>query len=118
MDQGAALGGTGQGVADSPRGSPREAALVGGRSIIGTGDEAPLSAGQVLRGHWHLLSGHEQSEILDYQKVWFFGEPGMEKADGAEGVGANNGNDDDRGNYRPFPHDHLAYRYEVLRVIG
>lgn len=33
--------------------------------------------------------------------------------------GANNGGyDDDQGSYIHVPHDHIAYRYEVLKVIG
>ena len=122
VDSGAAsCGAPGPGPADSPRGSPREiAALAGGRGGLRVGtDEGPLSAAQALRSHRHVLSGHEQSEILDYRQVWFCGKPGVEKAGGgAEGEGANNGFDDENGDYRPFPHDHLAYRYEVLGVIG
>lgn len=33
--------------------------------------------------------------------------------------GANNGGyDDDQGSYIHVPHDHISYRYEVLKVIG
>lgn len=33
--------------------------------------------------------------------------------------GANNcGYDDDQGSYIQVPHDHISYRYEVLKVIG
>lgn len=33
--------------------------------------------------------------------------------------GANNGGyDDDQGSYIHVPHDHITYRYEVLKVIG
>lgn len=33
--------------------------------------------------------------------------------------GANNGGyDDDQGSYIQVPHDHISYRYEVLKVIG
>lgn len=35
-----------------------------------------------------------------------------------DGEGTNNGFDDEHGDYRPFPQDHLAYRYEILGVIG
>ncbi|KAJ8269307.1 hypothetical protein COCON_G00119140 [Conger conger] len=31
---------------------------------------------------------------------------------------ANSGYDDDQGSYVHVPHDHVAYRYEVLKVIG
>jgi len=30
----------------------------------------------------------------------------------------NNGYDDDQGSYVHVPHDHVAYRYEVLRMLG
>jgi dual specificity tyrosine-phosphorylation-regulated kinase 2/3/4 len=30
----------------------------------------------------------------------------------------NRGFDDDRGDYKPIAHDHLAYRFEILGVLG
>jgi dual specificity tyrosine-phosphorylation-regulated kinase 2/3/4 len=30
----------------------------------------------------------------------------------------NRGFDDERGDYKPVVHDHLAYRYEILSILG
>lgn len=30
----------------------------------------------------------------------------------------NHGFDDDRGDYKPYVHDHLAYRYEIISILG
>ena len=33
-------------------------------------------------------------------------------------AGFNHGYDDERGDYLPVQHDHIAYRYEVLAILG
>ena len=30
----------------------------------------------------------------------------------------NYGFDDERGDYKPYVHDHLAYRYEIISILG
>lgn len=30
----------------------------------------------------------------------------------------NHGFDDERGDYKPYVHDHLAYRYEIISILG
>lgn len=30
----------------------------------------------------------------------------------------NRGFDDERGDYKPYVHDHLAYRFEILSILG
>ena len=48
----------------------------------------------------------------------FFVGPNAKKRSGVMGGTNNGGYDDDQGSYIHVPHDHLAYRYEVLKVIG
>lgn len=57
----------------------------------------------------------EQLELMEYQMIYFLGndnkiKPTME--------GNNNGYDDERGDYIVNTGDHIAYRYEILKVLG
>ena len=57
---------------------------------------------------------------MDYQKVYFSGAPAAKKLQGDLGGAdsANFGYDDERGDYNIVLGDHLAYRYEVVDVLG
>ncbi|KAK9702072.1 serine/threonine protein kinase, CMGC, dual-specificity, variant 2 [Basidiobolus ranarum] len=71
----------------------------------------------VLKTYSYKLSLFERSEILDFPKVYFFGQNIRKKLVKGEGT-ANFGYDDDKGDYHVILHDHLAYRYEILEVLG
>ncbi|KAJ8370932.1 hypothetical protein SKAU_G00109600 [Synaphobranchus kaupii] len=78
----------------------------------------PLTPEQALKLHRHQLTAAEQQEIHGYPDVYFLG-LNAKKRPAAVAGGANNGGfDDDQGGYIHVPHDHLAYRYEFLKVIG
>ncbi|XP_019617842.1 PREDICTED: dual specificity tyrosine-phosphorylation-regulated kinase 4-like isoform X2 [Branchiostoma belcheri] len=79
--------------------------------------KSPLTPGEALKFYKGKLTGFEQSEILDYSEVWFVGAEAR-KIEGVQGSPQNNGYDDENGSYLKVIHDHLAYRYEVLEVIG
>ena len=32
--------------------------------------------------------------------------------------GQNYGFDDERGDYKPYVHDHLAYQFEIISILG
>ena len=87
----------------------------------------PLSAAQVLKHHRHLLTEFEQSEVLEYPQVFFLGAAAhkLRGVPGPAGAAQNNhGYDDERGDYMSvghdprLAHDHLAFRYEVLGLLG
>uniref|UniRef100_A0A915C6I1 Dual specificity tyrosine-phosphorylation-regulated kinase mbk-2 n=2 Tax=Parascaris univalens TaxID=6257 RepID=A0A915C6I1_PARUN len=63
------------------------------------------------------LSSYEISEIYNYPRVYFVGSQ-AKKRGGVVGGTNNCGYDDDMGSYLLVAHDHIAYRYEVLKVIG
>lgn len=50
-------------------------------------------------------------------QVYFVG-PNAKKQQSMLESANNNGYDDDQGSYIHVPHDHVAYRYEVLRMLG
>ena len=64
------------------------------------------------------MTDFEQSEILEYPKVYFLGEVAR-KIKASPIVGRNNhGFDDENGDYHMVGHDHVAYRYEIQGILG
>ncbi|XP_061418950.1 dual specificity tyrosine-phosphorylation-regulated kinase 2-like isoform X1 [Lethenteron reissneri] len=76
-----------------------------------------MSPEQAMRKYMHRLSMFEHHEIFNYHEVYFVGPSAKKRQATLSGVN-NNGFDDEQGSYIHVPHDHVAYRYEVLRVIG
>lgn len=72
------------------------------------------------------LTTHEKKEIWDYARIYFIGKIGIKKrtphtttvltVDGHDTK--IYGFDDNNGSYVPVIHDHIAYRYEILKIIG
>ncbi|KAG8230386.1 hypothetical protein J437_LFUL014172 [Ladona fulva] len=63
------------------------------------------------------LVPYEHKEILNYPNIYFIGGE-AKKRNGDVNAPNNCGYDSDQGAYLHVPYDHIAYRYEVLRVIG
>eukprot|EP00741_Cyanophora_paradoxa_P025736 tig00000391_g24835.t1 len=76
----------------------------------------PLTAAAAIKLHGNALTPFEQSEVLEYPQVYFVGQGANKTRTGA--AANNNGYDDERGDYLIVLHDHMAYRYEVLSVLG
>ncbi|KAL5267120.1 hypothetical protein ACHWQZ_G004229 [Mnemiopsis leidyi] len=76
-----------------------------------------MSPEQAMKHYMHKLSAYEHHEIFNYPQIYFLG-PSSKKRQGVIGGPQNCGYDDDSGQYIYVPHDHIAYRYEVLKVIG
>lgn len=72
---------------------------------------------QAMKQFMSKMSSFEHHEVFSYPEVFFVG-PNAKKRSGVMGGANNGGYDDDQGSYIHVPHDHLAYRYEVLKVIG
>ncbi|VDL60921.1 unnamed protein product [Hymenolepis diminuta] len=71
---------------------------------------------KVIRRYGSSLSDYERSEILHYEKIYYFG-LGAAKSSGRNEF-YNSGFDNKKGEYKTVEHDHIAYRYEVLETIG
>lgn len=57
--------------------------------------------------------------MLQYPTVYFLGRPGTAKVKGDMRMQKTNfGYDDERGDYVTVTNDHIAYRYEVLGILG
>jgi dual specificity tyrosine-phosphorylation-regulated kinase 2/3/4 len=72
---------------------------------------------QVMKLYMNKLTPYEHHEIFNYDQIYFIG-ANARKRSGIIGSKNNCGYDDDQGSYTHIPHDHIAYRYEILKVIG
>ncbi|KAM8804031.1 dual specificity tyrosine-phosphorylation-regulated kinase 4 [Rhynchonycteris naso] len=79
--------------------------------------KVPLTAAEALRCFRNQLSSYEQSEILGYTELWFLGLGAQKLKVSPEKFGKMSF-DDAHGSYIKVLHDHIAYRYEVLEMIG
>ncbi|KAI9697817.1 MAG: hypothetical protein M1836_004493 [Candelina mexicana] len=65
------------------------------------------------------LNIFERGEIVDYKEVYFCGTQTAKKIVGDLNVQSTNfGYDDERGDYNINEGDHLAYRYEIVDILG
>jgi hypothetical protein len=70
---------------------------------------------QVMMLYMNKLTPFEHHEIYKYSQIYFIGANAKKRP----GVGSNNSDyDNENGSYIHIPHDHIAYRYEVLKIIG
>ncbi|XP_071467513.1 dual specificity tyrosine-phosphorylation-regulated kinase 4-like isoform X4 [Marmota flaviventris] len=79
--------------------------------------KVPLTAAEALKNFKSKLSPYEQSEILGYTELWSLGLD-AEKLNVAPEKFSKTSFDDEHGSYLKVLHDHIAYRYEVLEMIG
>ena len=76
----------------------------------------PISGLEALRVFNDALTEYELRELPNYNEVYFIGDQNFKIHGSLREV--NWGYDDDDANYRVVQGDHLAYRYEVLGIIG
>ncbi|XP_008399021.1 dual specificity tyrosine-phosphorylation-regulated kinase 2 isoform X2 [Poecilia reticulata] len=85
------------------------------------GDAKPkpclMSPDLAMKQYMSKLSSFEHHEVFNYPEVYFIGQ-NAKKRNGVLGAANNCGYDDEQGSYVQVPHDQIAYRYEVLKVIG
>lgn len=77
--------------------------------------DIPTTPAKALKHFIHQMSQYEHAEILDYKEIYFWGDKASKILPGA---GHNYNYDDDRGDYKIVLNDHIAYRYEILQVLG
>ncbi|CDW54017.1 dual specificity [Trichuris trichiura] len=100
-----------------------DATKVVGDTVAAAGERSTQQADRFIKPDHAItlysskLTSYEQSEIIHYPQIYFIGD--AVKKHRAPLEPANNyGFDDDDGFYILMPRDHVAYRYEVLKVIG
>ncbi|XP_068957540.1 dual specificity tyrosine-phosphorylation-regulated kinase 4 [Petaurus breviceps papuanus] len=82
-----------------------------------TPHKVPLTASEALKYFKNQLSVYEQNEVLGYTELWFLGLE-AQKLDVLPEKHSKTSFDDEHGSYIKVLHDHIAYRYEVLEMIG
>ena len=105
----------------------------------------PLTPEQALKKYANKLTAYEIKEIINYKEIWFLGlnakkrrpknvenltskdvtqitsngsNNNNEKSDKSSSNTNNYNYDDAQGGYILVQNDHIAYRYEILRIIG
>lgn len=79
--------------------------------------KTPMTPAVALQEYQNELTAFEQSEILEYQQIYFVGST-PNKIKGIPHTINNNGYDDERGDYKLVIGDHLEYRYQILSMLG
>ncbi|KAM4704377.1 dual specificity tyrosine-phosphorylation-regulated kinase 2-like [Rhinophrynus dorsalis] len=73
---------------------------------------------QAMLKYMDKLTSYEHQEIFYYPRVYFLGLQAKKHQGGKRGDPNNCGYDDENGFYKLVPHDHIAYRFEVLKTLG
>ena len=76
----------------------------------------PMTSAVAIERFGNQLSHYERMEMMEYQHIYYLG-LGAKKLPTSLSL-PNNGFDDDHGDYRVFPNDHIAYRYEIVALLG
>ncbi|OHT09883.1 hypothetical protein TRFO_04423 [Tritrichomonas foetus] len=77
----------------------------------------PISGKEAIEKYPDWLSTFEQMEIEKYDEVFFLGKS-LKKIRPSNSNTDNNGYDDQLNHYKVIVGDHIAYRYEILAIIG
>lgn len=76
-----------------------------------------LSPKSVMKIYGDRLTNYEQQELLSYAQIYFVGSA-AKKSDLTQLGENNDGYDDGHNAYIIIAHDHIAYRYEILKSLG
>lgn len=88
-----------------------------GNSGRSSSQQTCLSPDMAMKTFMHKLSTFEHQEIFHYPQIYFVGQ-NAKKKQGVHGGAQNGGYDDEHGSYLLVAHDHIQYRYEVIKIIG
>ena len=80
------------------------------KTIVATPD-------RVMEVYKDKLTQYEHHEIIEYPQIYHIGAE-AKKIHGIIGGPSNCGYDDEDGFYIHTPNDHIAYRYEIIKVVG
>ena len=77
----------------------------------------PMTPETAMKNYMQKLTSIEHHEIFNYPEIYFLGQ-NAKKIHGVIGGPNNNGYDDENGSYKPVQHDHILYRFEILKILG
>jgi len=76
-----------------------------------------LSPKSVMKMYGDRLTNYEQQELLSFAQIYFVGSA-TKKSDATQSGENNDGFDDSHNAYIIIAHDHIAYRFEILKSLG
>ena len=82
-----------------------------------TAPEFPMPWRMACKYHSDSLTDLERQEIVGYPEVYFVGQRSHKPGSSAAAQN-NHGLDDENGNYKLFPNDQIAFRYQVQPLSG
>ncbi|XP_037958073.1 dual specificity tyrosine-phosphorylation-regulated kinase 2 [Teleopsis dalmanni] len=77
----------------------------------------PMTPTELIKKYRTYLTDLEFEELKVYKEIWYFGQNASKNFNSTSSTN-NSGYDDENGNYKIIVHDHIAFRYEILEVIG
>ncbi|OMJ90504.1 hypothetical protein SteCoe_7091 [Stentor coeruleus] len=84
---------------------------------IGRNEQKMLMSSRIALTYFKVeLTGYEKAEILDFAEVFYLGK--LKNKIKPDFGGINYGFDDERGDYLLVAGDHIAYRYEIIKMLG
>ncbi|KAI7858067.1 kinase-like domain-containing protein [Circinella umbellata] len=86
--------------------------------IAAAGIRGPKSPTTAIKYYSAYLSLYERNEIQEYTQIYFIGHQAQKNPATPDQSTCNYGYDDERGDYNIIVKDHLAYRYEIIDVLG
>mmetsp|Transcript_6714 Transcript_6714/g.11943 ORF Transcript_6714/g.11943 Transcript_6714/m.11943 type:complete len:302 (+) Transcript_6714:1960-2865(+) len=101
---------------NSSTATPRNRSLVKMKEDSPPEVKFPISPAVALRSFTSFLTNYEQSEILEFKQIYYLGQKATKAKTDLNGI--NYGYDDERGDYTIVMGDHIAYRYEIVQILG
>ncbi|OQV21847.1 Dual specificity tyrosine-phosphorylation-regulated kinase 2 [Hypsibius exemplaris] len=97
----------------------KSAAVVSSETSSGVGTVTPATDGiRAMCRYRQALTPYELKEIVMYTDVYFVGRKAVKTNEKALAEDSNHGFDDGEDFYKFTAHDHIDYRYEMLKVLG
>lgn len=87
-------------------------------SVDGKVTSRPMTPSELIKKYNSYLTEMEFDELKIYKEIYYFGQSANKVAYVKPSTNPNSGYDDENGNYKIVEHDHIAFRYEILEVIG
>src|SRR6218665_233454 len=81
-------------------------------------NDRPIDPTTAMRYYMKFLTSYEHQEIFLYPEIYFVGTEAQKRTPIHWSENLNSGFDDADSNYVLVYHDHVAYRYEVLKITG
>ncbi|XP_065358011.1 dual specificity tyrosine-phosphorylation-regulated kinase 2 [Calliphora vicina] len=79
----------------------------------------PMTPSELVKKYSNYLTDMEFEELRVYKEIWYFGQNANKNySNKVSASTTNSGYDDENGNYKIIEHDHIAFRYEILEIIG